>query len=259
MLDKRIRIINFIDFKEAIYASTISYGLELSNWLNADVQFSLVSHNNEVKVQEQEKQLQSLVKSISIGNELIAPKMSYNAIDSATDFSIGFDHKVCSESLSVMGFNNSNPHRKLLQEVLKHKRNHPLMLLPRGQVFTNIHKLILPFSAEHLSKRSLKQVHWVCEHFGMQLILAVAHDARLTNEAEIIALIKEWVAELDFTTKVKFKILPLPNVLNSLKAFSGQGNNGLLALADKKMKNQVLPYFQQGDFSSFWQQPILLL
>lgn len=259
MLERRIRTINFIDFKEAIYASTISYGLELSNWLNADVQFSLISQNDAVKLNEQEKQLESLIKSISIGNELLAPKMRFSAIKNTDDFSGGFDHEVCSESLSLMGFNNSGPHRKLLTAVLKHKRNHPLLLLPRGQVFANIHQLILPFSPEYLTKRSLKQIHWVCEHFGMQLVLAVAHDSNTAHEAEIIALIKQWIAELDFTTKVKFKMLPIPNALKGVKMFFGTNNNCLLALADKKVKSQVLPYFQKEDFSAFWKQPLLLL
>lgn len=256
MKTPRIRSVNVLELDQAIFDSTYQISLELANILKASLHVSML-HTKEQKefyetiygsdfIESQginENQISNILSEVKKRGGLLDFGFSIEHFNEEDSIRQIFGKLSPEESLSVLGYNKSPKHQKILKKLLKHDLGNPIMLIPIGKKVESFHKLIVPFDPEFITKRKLINLKWYADQFGV--MIDFVHFKKTFEEAEknqlkeVYDMIFDWINTIGFSNIVHFRF-PISNSLNEgLKDYLKDQSNYLLCILDNQIKKSI--------------------
>jgi hypothetical protein len=255
---RRIRRINILELDHALYNSTYNAGLEMANCFNASIHVCILeSEENKMFNQNQwigvssKKFVENLIDDASENRQLLKLGLSFDEFSENKPLKDIFNGLLLNESVTMLGYNKSFRHKEVLNRLIKEELGSPLMLIPNGKDVKSFHKIVVPFEPEFVTKKKLLGLKWIVDQLGVMVDFVHVKKQNYSHQVEglddVFELVKNWVEDLGFCSKITFKCITGENFHSALGNYIKKQKNCFICIVDRQIKNTISLSFSNNE------------
>lgn len=187
--------------------------------------------------------VENLINDVSANRQLVKLGVSFDEFSENQPLKDVFSGLSLNETLSILGYNKSFRHKEVLKRLIKEEIGYPLMLIPNGKDVKSFHKIVVPVEPGFVTKKKLLGLKWIVDQLGVMVDFVHVKKQNYSFEFkgldDVFDLVRNWVEDLGFCSKVKFEYITGEGLNDALKNYIKNQKSCFICIIDRQIKNTI--------------------